>query len=292
MKILVTGANGYIGSHVVKELLDNNHEVIAVDFNHDRIDSRAIIVNIDIFDESKDFFNELKRPDALINLACKDVPVHNSMWHIESISKNFKFIKSMIDSGLQQVICVGSMHDIGYVEGAIDENTIPNPQTFYGISKDSLRRLIETYIKDKNVTFQHLRFYYTYGDDEQSSGSIFSKILQMEKEGKTSFPFTDGKNQFDYIHINELAKQIKAVVEQKKIKGIINCCSGKPVAIKDKVEEFLKENNLKIRPDFGKFPSRPYDSPCVYGDSSKIFTILNNKSHLESSKEKECQKSL
>ena len=85
------------------------------------------------------------------------------------------------------------MHDIGYHVGAIDENTVPNPQTFYGVSKDSLRRLMEIYTKDKNVIYQHLRFYYTYGDDEQSSGSIFSKILEMEKQGKETFAFTDGK---------------------------------------------------------------------------------------------------
>lgn len=275
MKAVITGANGYIGSHLVKELLDNDHEVIAVDLKHDRVDQRAIIYNDDIYELSKNLFKDWGNPDVIIHLACKDVPIHNSLWHIESIPKNFKFLKKLIDSGIKQVITVGSMHDIGYFEGAIGENTTPNPQTFYGVSKDTLRRLLQIYTKDKDVAYQHLRFYYTYGDDEQSSGSIFSKILQMEKEGKESFPFTDGKNQFDYIEIHELAKQIRAVVEQNEVTGIINCCSGKPVAIKDKVEEFLKENNLKIKPDFGQFPSRPYDSPCIYGDNSKIRKILN-----------------
>lgn len=274
MKAVVTGANGYIGSHLVKELLNNNYEVIAADLKHDRIDKRAIIYDGDIYDLSKNLYEEWRKPDVIIHLACKDVPIHNSLWHIESIYKNFLFLKKLIDSGMQQIITVGSMHDIGYHEGAIDENTIPNPQTFYGVSKDTLRRILEIYIKDKDVTYQHLRFFYTYGDDEQSSGSIFSKILQMEKEGKTTFPFTDGKNKFDYININELAKQIRMVAQQKEISGIINCCSGIPISIKEKVEEFIKENNLKIRPDFGKYPSRPYDSPCVYGDNSLIREII------------------
>lgn len=272
MKIIVTGANGYIGSHVVKELVENNHKVFAIDFSNNRIDKRAIFKNINIYDDI-DLYNICEQPDAIIHLACKDVPIHNSLWHIEHIFKNFKILKNMIDSGIKQVITVGSMHDIGYYIGAIDENTIPKPQTFYGISKDTLRRLLEVYIKDKDICYQHLRFYYTYGDDEQSSGSIFSKILQMEKEGKTSFPFTDGKNQFDYLEIHELAKQIRFVVEQTKITGIINCCSGKPVTIKDQVEKFLKENQLKIKPDFGKFPTRAYDSPCIYGNNKKIEEI-------------------
>ena len=135
MKAVVTGANGYIGSHLVKELLNNNYEVIAADLKHDRIDKRAIIYDGDIYDLSKNLFEEWGKPDVIIHLACKDVPVHNSLWHIESIYKNFLFLKKLIDSGMQQIITVGSMHDIGYHEGAIDEHTIPNPQTFYGDRK-------------------------------------------------------------------------------------------------------------------------------------------------------------
>ena len=278
MKILVTGANGYIGAHLVKALLDESVEVVAVDINHDYIDDRAQKFDTDIFSQNKNYFDFFNKPDVLIHLACKDVPVHNSLYHIESISKNFDFIKNLVDNGLKQVITVGSMHDIGYYEGEVKEDVEPHPMSFYGISKDTLRRLLEVYTKDKDVVYQHLRFFYTYGDDMHSSGSVFSKILQMAAEGKETFPFTDGKNKFDYIEINELAKQIAAVAMQKEVKGIINCCSGKPVSIKEQVEFFIKLHNLSIKPDFGKYPSRPYDSPCIYGDNTKIRKIMEQKS--------------
>lgn len=281
MKILVTGANGYIGSHVVKALLDAKNEVIAVDFKHDNIDNRAKKFDTDIFDFDKNYFELFEKPEVLIHFACKDVPVHNSIYHIESIPLHFKFIKNLVDNGLKQVITVGSMHDVGYFEGAVKENTEPHPMTFYGVSKDTLRRLVEIYTDDKDVVHQHLRFFYTYGDDEKSSGSIFAKILQMAKDGQKTFPFTDGKNQFDYIEINELAQQITAVAMQKEISGIINCCSGKPVAIKDQVEFFIKTHGLDIKPDFGKYPSRKYDSPCIYGDITKIQKILNSSKHIK-----------
>ena len=56
MKIVVTGANGYIGSHLVRELLDNNHGVIAIDLHHDNIDKRALISDEDIFNQEKKSF--------------------------------------------------------------------------------------------------------------------------------------------------------------------------------------------------------------------------------------------
>ena len=70
-----------------------------------------------------------------------------------------------------------------------------------------------------------------------------------------------------------LWKQIRRRSHQD---GIINCCSGKPVALADKVEEFIKEHNFKIKLNYGAFPDRPYDSPAVWGSREKIDIILKN----------------
>ena len=279
-KILITGANGYIGYHLVKQLCDEGDTVLAVDIKNDRIDERAEFINCNLFSGDCDLVEHLakdnKMPDIYVNLACKDVAVHNSLWHINSIPLVLDLFKSFIDNGTKRVITVGSMHDVGYFEGMVTEDVIPNPTTFYGISKDTIRRLVASYAVIKGVSHAHLRFFYTYGDDLQSSGSIFSKILQMEQEGKTMFPFTDGLNQFDYTEIHELARYISNAAKSNYT-GIINCCSGKPITIKDMVNKFLADNNLKIRPEYGAFPSRPYDSPCIYGDAALINKIMKDK---------------
>ena len=61
---------------------------------------------------------------------------------------------------------------------------------------------------------------------------------------------------------------------QTKVTGIINCCSGKPVSLKEKVESFLKENNLKIKLEYGVFPDRSYDSPAIWGNNDTISKIM------------------
>ena len=95
----------------------------------------------------------------------------------------------------------------------------------------------------------------------------------MQKVKKT-FPFTNGTNKYDFINIKELSRQISEASIQNKVEGIINVCSGKPIALKDMVETFIKDNNLNIRPCYGAFPDRKYDSPAIWGDASKINSIL------------------
>ena len=171
---------------------------------------------------------------------------------------------------------MGTMHEVGYWEGAIDENTPCNPISMYGIAKDALRRAMILYCQQKDCILQWLRCYYILGDDKKNN-SIFCKLLLAAEEGKKTFPFTTGKNQYDFITVDELANQLSASVMQREVTGIINCCTGKPMSLADRVEQFIKEHNLDIKLEYGKFPDRAYDSPCEYGDNTKIQTIINNK---------------
>lgn len=274
--VLVTGAGGYIGRHVVKALLDIGAHVIACDFCTDDVDDRAEKINEDIFSGSKDIFKELGSPDVCLHMAWKDGFVHNSDAHMAYLSKHYEFIRNMTAGGLNQIAVMGTMHEIGYYEGAVDENTPCNPISMYGIAKDALRRSTRLMLKDTGVIWQWLRAYYIYGDDGHNH-SIFAKIIQAEKEGKKYFPFNTGKNKYDFIKVGDLAKMIAACVMQTEVSGIINCCTGKPVSLAEKVESFLQEHKFKIKLDYGKFPDRPYDSPAIWGDNTKIDKIIKKE---------------
>ena len=275
-KVLITGANGYIGRHVVKKLLDMGYSVNACDIRFEEVDERANKIYTQIFNGDNDIYDKLGRPDICIHLAWRNGFVHNSETHMEDLVNHYTFLKNMITGGLKHLSVMGTMHEIGYWEGAIDESTQTNPSSLYGIAKNSLRQSVELIAKENEIVLQWLRAYYIIGDDLKSN-SIFSKIVKMEMEGKEKFPFTTGKNKYDFISIESLAEQIVAASTQKEVTGIINCCSGKPVALSEKVEEFIKKNNLKIKLEYGAFPDRKYDSPAVWGDNTKIQQILIKK---------------
>ena len=167
------------------------------------------------------------------------------------------------------------MHEVGYWEGAIEDDTPCNPLSQYGIAKNALRQSMMLSLQGSSCNLHWLRAYYITGDEAHGS-SIFAKIAQAERDGKTTFPFTSGQNKYDFIDLDELATMIVAASVQNKVNGIINVCTGQPRTLADRVEQFLRDKNYKIKLDYGVFPDRPYDSPGVWGDPTKINAILKD----------------
>lgn len=272
--ILVTGANGYIGQKVVEQLLNLGLNVLAVDLVVEGIDPRAERLQVNLFENPEQITKRVDQIDACMHLAWRNGFNHFANSHIDDLPGHFRFISSLLEAGLKHIAVQGTMHEIGYWEGKIDENTPTNPISYYGIAKNALRQATALLAKKKEVTFQWLRAYYILGDDKRNH-SIFTKILEAEERGDTTFPVTTGKNAYDFIEVDELAYQIALVVTQTDVAGIINTCSGKATTLREKVEEFIASRGLNIKPQFGAFPDRPYDSPIVYGDNTKIQKIIS-----------------
>lgn len=274
-KVLVTGAAGYIGRHVVDQLIASDCQVIAADFLQKGINPKAEYTGESIFSGADDIYDRFGRPDCLIHLAWRNGFNHNAASHMEDLSDHVRFLYNMIDGGLPTLSVMGTMHEVGYWEGAINADTPCNPQTQYGLAKVTLRKTLEMYLQDKKTSLRWLRAYYIYGDDAHGS-SVFSKIYGAAQNGERSFPFTTGENKYDFIHIDELAKRIVAATFQNHYKGIINVCSGKPISLAEQVEKYIKDNALNISLEYGAFPNRKYDSPAVWGDPEIINDILEN----------------
>ncbi len=274
MKILVTGANGYLGQGIVKHILNLGHKVVAADIAVDHVDKRAMSMVCDLF-SLEDPYHYFEEPDVLLHLAWRDGFRHYSEAHISDLPNHYDFVKKFTESGVSMISVMGSMHEVGFFEGCIREDTPCNPVTPYGISKNAFRMLTDMLCKQNGKKYQWLRGYYIVGNSEYGS-SIFSKITAAQAEGKTSFPFTMGQNQFDFIDYEVFCEQVARAVTQDTILGIINICSGHPEKLADRTERFIKDNNYHIKLEYGAFPDRPYDSKAVWGDDSKITKILES----------------
>ncbi|GAA3039072.1 NAD-dependent epimerase/dehydratase family protein [Microbacterium dextranolyticum] len=273
-RVIVTGAAGYLGPHVVTALLDRGHDVTAIVrlAGTAVLDSRARVVEADILSPDVDMTQWDSDTGAVVHLAWKDGFLHNSRAHMSQLSAHYNLLTRLADSGTNRIVALGTMHEIGYWEGAIDESTPTSPLSQYGIAKDALRRALPLALPE-DTSLAWARAYYIYGDDRRNS-SIFRKLLEASDRGERTFPFTTGKNLYDFIRVEQLGRQIAALVDATDITGAINCSTGTPMSLADKVEEFITENGLDISLEYGAFPDRPYDSPGVWGNADRIAEVM------------------
>ncbi|MGO2111979.1 MAG: NAD-dependent epimerase/dehydratase family protein, partial [Pseudoclavibacter sp.] len=210
--------------------------------------------------------------DVFVHLAWEKGFAHNAPEHLLRLSDHYRVLRHVAEAGVSRLAVLGTMHEVGYHEGAIVAETPTNPLSLYGIAKDALRRSVFASLGDL-TDLLWLRAYYIYGDDRNNQ-SIFTKLLEAADDGTATFPFTTGTRQFDFIRVEELGRQIAAASSQSDVTGVINVSTGKPVSLGAQVEAFIVEHELEIELEYGKFPDRPYDSPVVYGDASDITQIL------------------
>lgn len=275
MRLLVTGANGYLGKGITKKLLDYGCDVVCIDFDNQHIDKRASFIKADLF-HFDEYIDSIGQIDCLLHLAWRDGFVHSSFSHIKDLPNHVSFIERLIDCGVKKIAVMGSMHEVGFYEGCVDENTPCNPMSLYGISKNALRQVVIQECKKARIECQWLRGFYIVGNTPDGS-SIFSKLVRAKNEGKTDFPFTTGKNKYDFLDYDVFCDYVAKTVMQDRVNGIINICSGEPVSLSNKVEQFILDNSLGIKLMYGVFPDRPYDSKAIWGDNSKIKEILGNE---------------
>ncbi len=269
MNIIVTGSNGYIGRNAVKALLDAGHQVTAILLDNEEPHSfldRAIIYRADIFSLSDEQLVDLcSQADGLLHLAWRAGFNHRDPSHLENVMKHYQFLTSAyLKGGIKNISIAGTMHEVGYFVGPIDENTPCNPRNPYGIAKNFLRQAMMDFASvNTDLELKWLRFFYIIGDD-RFSNSIFTKILIAEDKGDEFFPLNSGEMLYDFIDIEILSKQIVKKIESME-SGIYNCCSGKPKSLRSAVEEFIESHRLNIKPKYNVFPARPYDSMAVWG---------------------------
>ena len=273
MKILVTGANGFMGHGIIKELSETGNEIIAsdfTDFTYDYKNVKSKAGNLFEIENPYDFFEE---PDIVLHLAWRDGFKHASENHIKDLPNHYEFLKKMVNNKVEKLVVLGSMHEVGFHEGSINEDTPCNPLSLYGIAKNALREMSQLLTKNTETKLQWIRGFYIV-DNTVKGCSIFSKIMQAAADGKKTFPFTSGINQFDFLDFNIFCKQVAAVTLNNTQFGIINVCSGKPETLASRVERFIKDNNLDIKLEYGAFPDRPYDSLAIWGNNEKIQRIM------------------
>jgi len=280
MKVLVTGATGFIGSYVVNELLKQQYHVIATSRNLDKAHSyewfsQVEYIPCDLNVAQKNFFQSFQQPDLLIHLAWEGLPNYKDLFHLEkNLFSNYRFLKNIVENGLKSLVVTGTCFEYGMQCGALSENVETKPDNPYGLAKDTLRKFLEQLQKKCNFEFKWVRLFYVYGKG-QSSNSILSQLDKALDNGEVSFNMTGGEQLRDYLPVEKVAEYIVKIAMQNKVNGIINCCSGYPISIRKLVENHLEKKQKNIYLNLGYYPYPDYEPMAFWGNADKLNMALS-----------------
>ena len=299
--ILITGGAGYIGSHIVEQLINNKTTVIILDNlvtgYKKLINKKAIFIKADINDRSKiskiikDYnINSIIHLAAYLNVS--EAEKNKKKYYQNNIIGTKNLLEACKNSNVNNVIFSSSCSIYGNVKGSVNENKKPNPQGYYAYTKFKGEELIKEYSKICNYKYAILRYFNVAGAStsgkigqiEKSHGQLIKNIAIQYLKKKSiiniygnDYKTKDGTCVRDYIHVSDLAdihiKSIKYLSKHKK-SILLNCGYGKGYSVQQIVDIFKKiKKNVKVQ--YKK--RRPGDIAQVYANTKKFKKILRWK---------------
>lgn len=283
-KVLVTGGAGFIGSHIVENLLSLKFNVIVLDNlstgrleNLDNFKKSVDFIKCDLSDYQKlyKFKNKFEKLDYVIHLsALADI--------VPSIENPYKYFESNVlgTLNLLKILKLKKIKKFLYAASSscyglpnkfpTNENEVINPMYPYALTKRLGEEILLHWSKVYKFPFISLRLFNVYGTRSRTSGTygaMFGVFLAQKLKNK---PFTvvgNGKQTRDFTYVTDVADAFIAAMKSDIFYDIFNVGSNATVSV-NKITDLLGGKKLYI-------PKRPGEPDCTFADISKIKKKLN-----------------
>lgn len=280
-KVLVTGATGFLGSYVIEALLQKGCQVIATASGSTSADSKPwfskvkfIPLDLKNLDKGVNYYTYFDQPDSMIHLAWQGLPNYTSDFHLtENLPIQLEFLHNLLKHGLKDLTVTGTCLEYGMQEGCLTETLPAKPENPYAIAKHRLQEELTELTDQYEARFKWVRLFYMYGKG-QNPKSLFSQLEKAIEEKQEVFNMSGGEQIRDFLPVEKMAEYIVDIALQNNTTGIINCCSGEPVKLKDLVTRFLKDRKANIQLNLGYYPYTTYEPMNFWGDTKKLTTII------------------
>lgn len=272
MRVLLTGAGGFVGRHVAACLFAAGHEVHAI--------GRSRPPQPEIGFTAVDLLDAAARRQAVTQIAANGL-IHLAWiaepgvyWHapanLDWAAASLDLLRLFQDTGGTRAVMVGSCAEYAWGGPLLSEATTPcTPATLYGAAKDSTRRLAMAYARQTGLSLAWARLFFLYGPGERR-GRLVSDAIATLRAG-CPFPTTEGSQRRDFLHVGDAARALVALLDSA-VEGAVNIGSGEAPSVRSLLEELAGQ--LAARPllRYGARPEAVNDPPVIAADVTRLTT--------------------
>lgn len=275
MKLIVTGATGFIGKAVVRNALARGHAVTApvrdvgkarqIFGTQDRLTLQTCTGLGDI---------PLEGGGRLIHLAWREVGKYADPANLTAnLAEQFDFLKRAADEGIDDLTVAGTCLEYGLQEGTLSEEGSCRPVTYYGLAKLTLLRMLEI-AQQQGMDFRlkWLRYFYAYGPGQRPQ-ALLSQLDAALMRGDESFNMSPGDQSRDFIHVDTVAQNTVSAALQDSVTGPINVGNGQGRQVLEMARHLLAARGREIRLNTGHYPYASYEPFSFHADITKLKTM-------------------
>jgi len=276
MKVLVLGGNGFIGSHVVDQLLAEGHTVRVFDRSHEKYRSSDPRVDYCLgrFDDVPALAESLEGVDVVYHLISTTVPSTSNKDPVADVESNLqgtlRLLNLIRDSSVSRLVFMSSGGTVYGIPATIPipEDHPLRPLCSYGIVKVAIENYLHMYSVLYGLNAVILRASNPYGERQGHSGvqgiigTVFSRILA----GRPIEIWGDGSVVRDYIYAHDLAS-LCVVAGASDVGGVFNAGSGSGVSINELIDKIIAVSGREV--EVIRTQGRAYDIPEIVLDVGK-----------------------
>lgn len=298
MKIFVTGGAGYIGSHVVKALGEEGHDILVFD-NLSTGHAWAVLFGRLVRGELADatLLKETLRafqPEAVMHFAASiqvEESVRNPLFYYRNnVANTLNLLEAVAERGIKNFVYSSSAAVYGVPETIpVTEAAALNPVSPYGASKVMVERILQDAAQAHGFCYVALRYFNVAGADPQGRigqayGEATHLITRALKTAKgefeklaiygTDYPTPDGTCIRDYIHVDDLAKAHVLALDYLFETGrseVLNCGYGHGFSVREVIEVVKKVTGVDFKTE--ERGRRPGDPPVLVADSMRLRSL-------------------
>ena len=264
MRLLITGASGFVGAKLLELALADGHEVAAT--VRTQSPARRLVPFAGRFERLGLDLNDRPalsaavaafRPEAIIHSAWSGV-ANSARFDHSQISENIDAACALVEAGAaagcSAFIGTGSQGEYG-AGSTMLEDTLPEPTTLYGAAKVAALGLTRQIAAQAGMRHAWLRLFSTYGPDDNDGWLIPSLITQMLRGERPKT--TLGTQYWDWLYIDDVARGLLVAATTPSASGIFNLGSGEAVQVRAAVEAIRDLAAPDMELVFGEVPFRP-----------------------------------